>query len=553
MKKIIILLCLAIIAMTALASCTNTDCEHPLSADWTSDEANHWHATECEHGEFHSAPEAHVDADENGVCDVCAYETNHEHTYASTWSSNSSFHWKAATCSHADAHTPEQLHVDENDDGFCDECGGHSHVLDSTGTGRCVVCNEQIKEVDTSNLSTVIAALLGGKSNVKSGQIVSLRTMRDGNNSTANKFNTIVEYLVGANSIYYKSSVATEGKSADRDGVEYDFSTSSLTEKWVNKEANGSIFGVYRETVGGIAGGIYEDGGASEDTLFGYYYSVSTLASGYGAEGILKTLYERSQSLNATDYVVEEGDGSFKFSFNYAAVNSTNISSAAGVNPEFSADVQVEAEPLGVNHNVQYFEVEVEFSYSADYTITALNITCDCYSNDAGTIDGENKDDANVDLDYDAITGAITLRSTAKADTYEFITEQTTEGEYFENPYTKAYFSPQGFQVYYDADFISLCPTEITISLTNLPEGESSPYVRFYVCGDNGQKFTSTTAEELEWATSDEAGLSCQFPIGSAFSFATSHVKFLAKAVGTYTVTLSYQGITRTFTVNVIA
>lgn len=536
MKKLIILLCLAILATAVFASCTpdaSGDCEHTLLETWESNETSHWHPTECEHGEFRSEPEAHVDADEDGFCDLCSYESKHTHTYASEWSSNSSVHWKVATCTHEGEHTPEALHVDDNGDGFCDVCGGHSHVLDPNGTGRCTLCNTQIKEVDTSEVSSVIAALVGGRVNVKSGTVVSLRTMREGKNSTASKFNTIVEYFIGENCIYNKSSAANEGTSADREGEEYTFDTKSISEKWVSKEADGTIFGAYRETTNGVAGKVMKDAGASEDSLLGYYYSVSTHASGYGAEGILKTLYEKSQSLNATDYVVEEGENSYKFSYNYTIVNSTNISDGQGGS-------------LGVNHNVQYFEVSVEFSYDESYTLTNLEITCDCYTSDAGVLPNGDKDEANVDLDYDPLTGVATLRATAKADTYSFIVEQTSEGEDFVNPYGKDYFIPKGFQVYSDAEFTTLCPDTVTISLTNLPEDETSPWVRFYLA-DGTTPFTS--GEGVVWESSDNAGL-WTF---TTFSTQSSQVRFMAKAVGTYTATISYAGVTKTFTVIVTA
>ena len=105
-NKLIILLCLALVAMAALASCDKfgggkeNECQHTLSEEWTTSETQHWHAPTCEHGEFRSEPEAHADADEDGLCDACAYEIGHEHTYADEWSSNANVHWKTATCSH---------------------------------------------------------------------------------------------------------------------------------------------------------------------------------------------------------------------------------------------------------------------------------------------------------------------------------------------------------------------------------------------------------------------------------------------------------------------
>ena len=175
-----------------------------------------------------------------------------------------------------------------------------------------------------------------------------------------------------------------------------------------------------------------------------------------------------------------------------------------------------------------------------------MSITCDCYTSDAGVDLSGNA--GNVDLDYNLVTGEVTLRKDALADTYVITVEQTVGEKTFVNEYTKDYFTPKGFLVYSDEACETLCPDTITVSLSG-----DDKYARFYLQDENGQKFTSATAEGLEWTTSDESGLSCQFAIGSAFSFATSHVKFLAKAVGTYTVTLTYQDVTKTFTVNVVA
>ena len=546
-NKLIILLCLALVAMAALASCDkfggkNNECQHTLSEEWTTSETQHWHAPTCEHGEFRSEPEAHADADEDGLCDACAYEIGHEHTYADEWSSNANVHWKTATCSHTTEHTPEELHVDEDNNGYCDVCGGHAHVLDPNGTGKCTICDEQIKPVDTSNLANVIAAISGAHSKVNGGKITTVFTGRDTNPSHSTKTAKIIEYLIGNGSIYYKESSAAEVKGTDRDGEYYEANTSSFLEKWYNKESDNSIFGAYKETYTKInENNEYETvetdlmvaGASNEELLYGAYYSVSSHASAYGAEGILAVLYNKSQDLNASEYVVEVGEKNYKFSYNYTVIHSVEINDASGNN-------------LGVATNVQYFEVSVEFSHNDDYALTNLSITCDCYTSDAGVDLSGNA--GNVDLDYNLVTGEVTLRKDALADTYVITVEQTVGEKTFVNEYTKDYFTPKGFLVYSDEACETLCPDTITVSLSG-----NDKYARFYLQDENGQKFTSATAEGLEWTTSDESGLSCQFAIGSAFSFATSHVKFLAKAVGTYTVTLTYQDVTKTFTVNVVA
>ena len=509
-----------------------TECQHTFSDAWSTDTKSHWHQATCEHGEIKDALGDHTDADESGFCDVCEYEVGHTHTYADEWSSDLENHWKEATCSHKDRVGELGLHYDDNSDAACDACGAHVHVL--TTSGMCLGCGEQVKVIDTSNISSLIQTVTDHYSNVNGGKIVSSFVGRGAGSTKTNK---VIEYVFGDGSAYFKEASAAEVVSTDREGVEYEANTSDVMEKWRNREEDGSVYGVYRETVEGVVGEFCEDASANEDTLYGYYFAVSTLANGYGAEGILAALYERSQEDSASDFVYdhEEGTNTYRFSFNSTIVNSM-------------------ATNIGLVTNVNYFVVSVEFTYDDNYVLTNLKITCDCYTNDAGAnLDGTS-DSANVDLIYDAATGKATLKEGALADTYTFTVEQTAGERTFVNEYTKAYFAPKGFLVYFDNEHTDgcseeeckiACPDTVTVAV-----GE---YARFYLQDSDGQKFTTATSDGLEWATSDESGLSCHFAIGSAFSFATSHVKFLAKAAGTYTVTLSYQGLTRTITVVVTA
>ena len=559
-NKLIILLCFVIFAMAAFASCTpggeqagetkpgsnNTsgECKHPVSAEWSTNETHHWHATTCEHGEFRTEYAEHSDADEDGLCDSCEYEVGHEHTYTTKWLSDVNNHWKAATCTHTNEISGFALHFDENSDGKCDACYAHVHVVGASG--KCDICDTQVKPVDTSDLSDVILAITGGYSKVTGGKITTAFTGRYGNSAHSTKTAKIIEYLIGNNSSYYKIASAAEVKGTDKEGNYYEANTSDIIEKWNNLEENGKVFGVYRETINGVTGEFSVDAGANEDTLYGYYSSVSTLADGYGAEGILVALYEQSQKETASNFVVihEEGTNTYKFSFDATFINSQNISGDGGAG-------------LGIHTNVNYFETEVEFTYDENYSLTYLNIVCDCYTSDAGskpvenpeTGEVENKlDEANVDIIYDAATGKFTLKPGALADTYTITIEQTTGERTFVNEYTKEYFAPKGFLVYADLECTTLCPETVTVSLSG------DRYARFYLQDSDGQKFATATAEALEWTTSDESGLSANWPIvGTAFSFKESSVRFLAKTAGTYTVSFTYQGVTKTFTVIVTA
>lgn len=536
MKKLIILLCLAIFAMTLLASCDklvgdeNGDggdvCQHPLSTEWESDGTAHWNPTTCEHGEYRGNFGSHADADEDGKCDTCTYEVGHTHGYASEWSKDETNHWKAATCTHTTERIDLGLHVDENQNGECDTCKAHVHVLNANG--KCTVCDVQVKPVDPENLASVIAAVTGAYGNVSGGRITSNFIGRYNNSAQRTKKDTIVDYLYGDGSAYYKIANAVEMHSADREGTYYEANTSDLIEKWVNLEANNDVYSVYRETVGGVAGEFNKDI-ANANTLYGYYYSVSTLASGYGAEGILAALFEKSQEKGASAFYYEESENTCKFNFNYLAINVTEITDG-------------KTGERGECINVNYFVVSVEFSYSDNYAITNLKITCDCYTSDAGSNLSGDLDIDNIDLEYAKETGEIELLEGAVADTYIFTVEQTVGERTFVNEYDKNYFTPKTFEVYADAEFTTVCPDTVTVSLTNLPEDETSPWVRFYL-SDGSQPFTS--GDGVTWVSSDNAGLWAF----TTFSTQSSQVRFLAKAVGTYTVDITYSGVTRTFTV----
>ena len=535
-NKFLVILSLVLSVLMLLASCDEvpggeiggdgSGCAHTFAEGWATDATNHWHAATCEHGEVKDSLAEHVDADEDGKCDVCAYEVGHTHAYAAEWSSDETNHWKTATCTHTDEKVELGLHADDDQNGECDACAAHVHVLNANG--KCTVCDVQVKPVDPSNLASLIGAVTGAYTKVNGGKITSNFVGRYNNSAQLTKKNSVVEYLYGNGSAYYKIADAVEVKSTDREGTYYEASTSNLIEKWINTEANGEIYAVYRETASGVTGDFNKDM-SNANTLWGYFYSVSTLANGYGAEGILAALFEKSQAQGASDFTYEIVDGTCNLSFNYLAINSVIIT---------DGDTGEKSEHVNLN----YFVVSVEFSYTEEYAITDLKITCDCYTSDAGSNLAGDLDMDNIDLEYAKETGKVELLDGAVADTYTFTVEQAVGERTFVNEYDKEYFTPKSFLVYSDETFTTLCPNTVTVSLT-IPEEESAAWVRFYLADTNGMKFTS--GEGVTWTSSDNDGLS----VFSIFSTQSSQVRFMAKAVGTYTVTISYAGVDQTFTV----
>lgn len=106
-------------------------CEHAHTYDtsaWLCDATAHWYKATCEHdgekGEF----SAHVDDNEDGVCEICAYEFYHVHTFEDAWTFDSERHWKNSTCGH-DAVKDEGPHTFDPDD-VCISCGYEEPFVD---------------------------------------------------------------------------------------------------------------------------------------------------------------------------------------------------------------------------------------------------------------------------------------------------------------------------------------------------------------------------------------------------------------------------------------
>lgn len=130
-KSFLLLLCLMLVMTLMFVACAENkedatqtpteEHEHTYATEWSSDATNHWHAASCAHTNEVADLAAHTDADNDGVCDVCAYVTC-EHTFAEAWSSDGANHWHAATCQHVNIKGDVAAHVDEDKDGVCDVC-----------------------------------------------------------------------------------------------------------------------------------------------------------------------------------------------------------------------------------------------------------------------------------------------------------------------------------------------------------------------------------------------------------------------------------------------
>lgn len=104
---------------------------HTFSNEWSYDEYKHWHAANCEHENEKSCEMDHtwsiptitkfateeVNGEKTSVCSVCdakKIETipklTHSHTFSESWSSDDTYHWHEATCTHIDEISNKQEH-----------------------------------------------------------------------------------------------------------------------------------------------------------------------------------------------------------------------------------------------------------------------------------------------------------------------------------------------------------------------------------------------------------------------------------------------------------
>lgn len=419
------------------------ECEHTYSDKWSSSSTEHWHSATCEHYSLKIGVESHVDADQDGDCDVCSYTVGHEHEYADAWISDSTHHWHAASCLHTDAKGSLGSHVDSDLDSACDVCDTHVHVVNIFG--KCAACGEFVDDSVVVDIDRAVLIAASNADRVASGSIVySYRSGALTGESPVRTDKTI-DYILGDSAAYYKivSSSYNLGASAT-DGQE----------KWYERTGD-AVFGVYRS----IGGSAFVLDSAQMNALTGYYYAVSTLASAHGAENILLALYNLADDATASGFEYTIVDNACSFSFNYLAINKD------------TGD--------GDGDHVDYYEVAVSFTLSDLGALQSLSIVCDCYTNSL-----ENEDER--DYTYDPVTKTITMKDTATADTYTFTVAQTEGVRSYTSEYPKSKFIPEDFSIYSDSSLANEISGTYTVEADQLfylylggcvPTGTSISYV----------------------------------------------------------------------------
>lgn len=426
MKRNLLLLILALtIAVGMLVSC-QPECEHPLSDKWSSDADGHWHPFTCEHGEkAKDALVPHVDADEDGFCEICKYEVGHTHTAGGDWKYDETHHWKDATCSHKEEKAEYSLHSDEDYNGSCDGCAVHVHGVNAAGFCTFTECGKQVVEIDESDLEILVNALAAQIKFANGGRMDYDFTGRT--NNVGGDFAThsvrVLDYLFGKDGyVYYKDSVTTTG--AD--------TITSKIEKWYMPTGNDTFFGVVSTDDEPVVLDTPE-----ADNLIGFYLAVSTLADGYGPEGVLLSLYDAYIGDNTKDAEVKS----------YLDDNKVVVKFSTFLLNISGGDDVPDADKI---YNLSHFDVEFSFTYTDDYVLTSLDIKLDSYTNDPGELDMGVPNVADIDLDYNYKTGEYTFRENALADTYTISITQTIGDRTEENPNPKSKYVPDSFELFYN-------------------------------------------------------------------------------------------------------
>ena len=305
--------------------------QHTYTDAWSSDATNHWHAAACTEADcatVTAAKAAHVDADKNKICDVCAYDMGHEHAYAAEWATDADNHWHAASCGHNAV------------------SGKAAHELDAAGV--CIVCDYETGAIDVAKAVQLGASF---KDLVNGGDVLyTYASYAGGDYSSAES-----EYKFGDNLVYIY-----DGNS------EYAY--------WYSIDENDFFFPVmeYVDWSGADVSAIDENAdktlvmdGYAFASVFGYDGETY-----YGVENLVSALYELASANTfgaSSEYVVViEGVTTYTFSFAYPVYN------------------EVYDEELGdfvyTDEITSIYEVQVAFTLTDNYSISSVVVDSTKYA-----------------------------------------------------------------------------------------------------------------------------------------------------------------------------
>ena len=149
---------------------------HTFSEAWTTDSTKHWHAATCEHSDevkgkrLHRFPDTwniftvateEADGLKERFCEVCNYretqvipQLKHNHYTATTWTTDSTKHWHAASCGREEHNEDAAEHIWNHEDYQYDS-------VSSKNIRTCTVCLyvDDIAHVHTEDSGKVTTAV----------------------------------------------------------------------------------------------------------------------------------------------------------------------------------------------------------------------------------------------------------------------------------------------------------------------------------------------------------------------------------------------------------
>ncbi len=333
-RRIALVLSVLLLVTLAFAACDEA-AVHTYTDAWSVDETNHWHAATCTDSEVCKEAKAavapHADANEDKVCDVCGYDYGHTHTYADTWTADADGHSYAATCGCKVAGKDFAAHTDANNDGACDVCaynGGHEHTyntdawaMDATHHWHAAECNHSVtqdsEEHDLNDAGVCDVCGYTGEISVEKavGMGEYFQTLVNGGQivfdyDITRPSGEVVSFVLGNNYAAYETATTSYGY------TNYKNSYYQLLE-------NGSLFAVCEDVIDGVAGDPWIDEYAESKVLSGYNFSqifgndMSDEDSFYGVDALIVTLYEMAkESESLVEFTIAyEGQDMYIFTF----------------------------------------------------------------------------------------------------------------------------------------------------------------------------------------------------------------------------------------------
>ena len=366
--------------------------QHTFGDVWSMDETNHWHAATCTDGEDCTSAKvsvtAHTDADKNSVCDTCGYDYGHAHTYATELSSDETGHWYAVTCECSIDVKDKASHADANNDGTCDVCaynGGHEHtyVTDAWATdadnhwhaascGHSVIEDSEAHDFDDMGLCEVCGYL--------KGETIAV--------DKAVEMGEFYASLVNGGNIFFERD---EWGSKTQESI--DFVLGNGNANWSVKDLTyggqtNYYYSLYKNTIFGVVESVNEDGSVNLEKA---YEPSSALVNGYlfanvfgwdgaeedayyGTTNLVVGLYEAAKKSATLEecIIIADGKNVYTFSFTRPVIDWEGNASLYVISVSFTLSDEYTYETVSVSSAKYAAAADDETAENVTYHTTTL-------------------------------------------------------------------------------------------------------------------------------------------------------------------------------------